>query len=77
MLRLYTPAPFSFAKRLNKNVKLGKYKLRKGDSITNVFGMRSLSNKVFEDPRNFRPERFNNRKEKEVINKKVAYNPFA
>lgn len=75
-LRMYPPLGFSPSKRLIKNVKLGGYKLKSGDLIFPMVGVRHFSRNLFKDPQNFRPRRFEDKKDSDNIKQNIGYCPF-
>lgn len=76
LLRMNSPLAYLPTRMLTKNIKLGKYKFKKGDIIITTNGMRNESHELNDSPDEFRPERFTDKTTSDSMRTKVAYNPF-
>lgn len=73
-LRLFGPGVQSFDREVIKDFKLGKYTLKKGTIVVVPFNANGVSEKYFDNPYHFDPDRFTSENMKKLD--KMAYHPF-
>jgi len=73
IMRIWGSAPMTTLREISKPCKLGKYKLRKGDSLLILLGLRHLESGAFESPHEFIQTRFKDSK----VGDKMDYTPFS
>ncbi len=73
-LRLFGPGVQSFDREVIKDFKLGRYTLQKGTIVVVPFNANAVSEKYFENPYSFDPDRFTPENAKKID--KMAYHPF-
>lgn len=73
-LRLFGPGVQSFDREVVKDFKLGKYTLQKGTIVVVPFNANAVSEKYFDEPYSFEPDRFTPENAKKID--KMAYHPF-
>lgn len=73
-LRMVPPASHIFPKIITKDLKLGKYTLKKGSQMFFPLIIYQFSEKIFENPKEFNEERFNEKSKRKIP--RNAYMPF-
>ena len=73
-LRLFGPGVQSFDREVVKDFKLGKYTFKKGTIVVVRFNANAVSDKYFDNPYDFNPNRFTAENFKKLD--KMAYHPF-
>ncbi|RHZ56826.1 hypothetical protein Glove_396g54 [Diversispora epigaea] len=70
-LRIHPPAPITLFRRAQKDTRLGEYAIKKGTMVLPHIYASHHSEKSWEEPHKFKPERFTN--EKDTANKHLPF----
>ena len=76
-LRIFAPTVMHFPRRATRNFKLGKYKIYKGDFLVVAVSVLHYDPNLFEDPKEFKVDRFSDSQAFAKASRNCSYVPFS